>query len=397
MSKIPHELKHLDKKSLQQIARQYKIKNFKRKSPSALKRAIRRYEERLAEKYSALKGTLNSQEAAIEAYRERRLRYLFSPSRFVHTGVHEEYLLEKPEELKLPQVYLEDQLVVMPIDPYHFYAYWDFSTESFNTVQNHFPVCPFSLRIYDITDLVFNGMNAHDFEDETCHPLIREWYVDVTDLFRGRHICVELGYEIQNQFVPLLRSNTIAIPSDTLSSVVHDVFGAFVPIQQLPTSIEKSWQALPTLETPEPDPSTLGQLFFQVYAPPLIQKRPQLEFPRIPAPSFSVKPPDRHGTLPQQEPVPVETNKNEPSHTSLPLNVPSGFRRPLNAVVGESHSIPVHYQESVEEETWREDAQLQPPGASERKRRRAPGGSEHRFQFQPLGASERHQKNRRGV
>lgn len=118
-------LRRLGKKALRRLARQYKIKHFYRKSPASLRRAIRRAQ--LREQQAAGIKPLTPEELAIQrrdaevkAFEEHRLRYLFLPSKFVHKGTHEEYLIEKDEDIELPDYYQENELTAMPIDPLDF-------------------------------------------------------------------------------------------------------------------------------------------------------------------------------------------------------------------------------------------------------------------------------------
>lgn len=281
----------LSKIELQQLAKKYRIKNFKHKTPAALRRAIHRYESRLQQKNQQVQATtnFNAQQTSIrQAYKEHRLRYLFAPSRFVHAGTHEEYLLEKEDELLLPDTYLESTLTALPVDPYHFYVYWDFDTPMAKQVQTLFPYYTFVLRTYDVTDIVFNGQNAHLFWDVACHPFALEWYVNTP--VSGRNVCIELGFLDGSKFKPMLRSGPLLIPAENVSPVVKDVFGQFVPTAaaDAPLAIASAHVVFPVAEESSPVQPPLPQiqeLFFQPYQP-----APQLPVfrPMVPAPEQPV-------------------------------------------------------------------------------------------------------------
>lgn len=303
-SSLPDDpLRRLSKKALIRLARQYKIKHYYRKSPASLRRALRRAMARNpqpAAVEAAAPAELTAEErveqrraAELKAYEEHRLRYLFMPSRFVHKGTHEEYLLEKDDELDLPDFYAEDELVAMPIDPFRFYVYWDFAEETLYDVRSWLAEDnPFSLRIYDVSDLVFNGRNAHNSWESSCHPLVREWYLNAP--VNGRDLLVELGVMQANGFRPLLRSNVVAIPPAAVSSVTRDIFAHFVPIQPL---ADEGLKPLPPQQqdVPPPKPETSAHLFFQEYVPTPVQFNPppppktflgreRLHIPQTPAP-----------------------------------------------------------------------------------------------------------------
>jgi len=291
-------LNALGKKALRRLARKYKIKHFYRKSPASLRRAIRRLRQRKApaeqmltpKQETILTGTsppsLNARQRAeqrrkqeVQAYEEHRLRYLFTPSLFLHKGTHEEYILEKDDEIDLPDFYREDELVALPIDPYRFYLYWDFAEETLYDIRSWLAEDnAFLLRIHDVSNLLFDGNNAHQSWESRCHPLVREWYLDAP--VSGRHLCVELGVLLIDGFRPVLRSNTIYVPPASVSTQVQDTFAFFVPEQLRPQ--DPLPQELPPPDPAEavslplfaPKPETSAHLFFQEYVPSPAQFHP---------------------------------------------------------------------------------------------------------------------------
>lgn len=284
----------LNKKALRQLARKHKIKHYYRKSPASLRRALRRKQKQrlapaLAEARKQLQpqtttsqpeAPLSREQARVKAYEEHRLRYLFAPSKFVHKGTHEEYILEKDDEIELPDFYREDELVALPIDPYRFYVYWDFAEETLYDVRSWIAEDdPFVLRIHDVSQMVFDGSNAHQTWEEPCHPLIREWYLNAP--VSGADFCVELGVRLASGFRPILRSNTIFVPPASVSPVKQDIFAAFVPALPRETDLA----ALPEGALPPPaeappafqsaaKPETSAHFFFQEYVPTPIKYHP---------------------------------------------------------------------------------------------------------------------------
>lgn len=281
-------LRNLGKKALRRLAQQYKIKHFYRKSPAALRRAIRRAQEREQQLLEAgakpgqtpkanLKP-LSPEELAdrkrreeLKAYEEHRLRYLFMPSRFVHKGTHEEFLLEKDEDIELPDFYQQDELVAMPVDPHRFYVYWDFAEETLYDVRSWLAEdAPFLLRIHDVTAIVFNGSNALASWDATCHPLVREWYLNAP--VNGRNLIVELGVVLPGGFRPVLRSNPMFVPPAGVATVTSDVFAHFVPGQ--PRETDQQLKPV-TSEADLPHrPETSAHVFFQEYVPTPVRFHP---------------------------------------------------------------------------------------------------------------------------
>jgi len=70
----------------------------------------------------------------------------------------------------LPQNYGDTKAVLLIRDPFWFYAYWEVNEQSFQEVRQQlghglFEESQKTLRVYDVTDLIFNGQNAHKFFD----------------------------------------------------------------------------------------------------------------------------------------------------------------------------------------------------------------------------------------
>lgn len=294
-------LEQLSKKALRRMARKYKIKHFYRKSPSSLKRAIRRAQKYRSKKESrqeetAIKAPLiesvtpvlkteekyqQRREAEQKAFQEHRSRYLFAPSKFVHKGTHEEYLLEKDEDIELPDFYQEDELVALSVDPNRFYVYWDFSEETLFDVRSWLSEeNRFVLRIYDVTSLVFDGSNAHNSWETSCHPLVREWYLNAP--VDGRDLLVELGVVLKTGFRRILRSNMLSIPPASVSPITHDVFAQFIPYEAAELDDLDPLMESPLLDITHaepaasftPRPETSAHLFFQEYVPSPMQFNP---------------------------------------------------------------------------------------------------------------------------
>lgn len=320
MSTPPKDpLRALSSRVLRQIARHLKIKHYYRKSPSKLRRGItrdctQRHPEntqaeiqRLVNQFTAepIKKSaaptlavtpdkpatppvknLRALEEAVEdrqaaerkAIEEHRLRYLFSPSRFVHKGTHEDFILEKDEEIELPDYYAESELVALPIDPYRFYVYWDFDAARQAEVEGLLTQAPdvFMLRVSDVTGIVYNGSNAHSKTLEPCNPLIKEWYLNTQQ--HDRNLCIELGYRHAKGFEVLLRSNTVYIPPATVSPIRQDKFAQFVPARPVATDrlMEDSHRplTLPAGDRENAAAESLVGAFFEPYQPTSIQFNP---------------------------------------------------------------------------------------------------------------------------
>ena len=296
-------LKRLGRKKLRALGRKHKIKNVKRKSAAALRRALRRAGVQPEQiQSSAQKGAhqLKSnvldpetarRQAELKAYQEHRFRYLYAPSRFAHTGTHAEYLLEKDEELNLPDFYQENDLKILPVDPWQYYLYWDFDAATLAIVQKNLAwEETFILRSYDVTAIAFDGTNAHSSWDAVCHPLVREWYINSP--IHDCHVCVELGILREDGFLPLIRSNTVYIPPAGVSSIRRDIFGTFQPrpLDAVTMITETPAETVASPSTPSHSEAStrVAEFFFQPFVPtpvrldPRPQPRNRIDFATVP-------------------------------------------------------------------------------------------------------------------
>lgn len=119
----------------------------------------------------------------------------------------------------LPFSYGETELVLMPVDPFQIYAYWDFSPEDWNAVcaLKH----PVVLRVYDVTMIRFNGENAHSYFDLPVALEAQNWYVNIWSAEKS--LCADLGWVLPDgSFQRIVRSNVVQTPRAGVS-IYEDV------------------------------------------------------------------------------------------------------------------------------------------------------------------------------
>lgn len=120
----------------------------------------------------------------------------------------------REENYNLPECYDMDRLILLVRDPQWLYIYWDLSEETRKKAQSNLvnPV----LRVYDVSEIIFDGNNAHCYWDIFIHTFTDNWYIPVPN--SGRSYLVELGYYGENNcFISLLRSNSILTPPDKIA------------------------------------------------------------------------------------------------------------------------------------------------------------------------------------
>ena len=129
----------------------------------------------------------------------------------------------------LPQTYGDTKIVILPRDPSWFYTYWEVSSNTINELRGRlgdekYYSSRWVLRVYDVTDLTFNGSNAHKHYDVDVNSDADNWYVNVAEV--NRSWCVDLGlFTKDGQFILIARSNVIIMPRQGVSPITDEQWG----------------------------------------------------------------------------------------------------------------------------------------------------------------------------
>jgi len=121
--------------------------------------------------------------------------------------------------------YGDNRIVLMIRDPYWCFAYWDLSeakqSEIIREIQQSNHQTRLVLRVYDVTDVEFDGSNANDFMDIEISEDATNWYINVKSAARA--YCVDLGLRYPDgRFMTIVRSNVITTPRDSVSPVIDE-------------------------------------------------------------------------------------------------------------------------------------------------------------------------------
>ncbi|AKI97625.1 DUF4912 domain-containing protein [Kosmotoga pacifica] len=116
--------------------------------------------------------------------------------------------LSQPMDFDLPKSYHKDKLVLLPVNPQWVYVYWDFSNETRAKLNRKEAV----LRLHDVTNIFFNGNNAHRTKEIKITIENGNWYFKVD--FSDADYLAEIGYYESSKFVTLFRSNFVRTPCD---------------------------------------------------------------------------------------------------------------------------------------------------------------------------------------
>jgi hypothetical protein len=130
-----------------------------------------------------------------------------------------------PSTQELPAAYGETQITVMVRDPYWAYAYWEIEPYRLKDIQlklgKKFDMAMLILRVYDITNVVFNGTNANRTFDIAITGGANSWHIHLG--VPNRMYCVDIGIRTaQGRFYCLARSGSVSTPRDTISEIVDE-------------------------------------------------------------------------------------------------------------------------------------------------------------------------------
>jgi hypothetical protein len=134
-----------------------------------------------------------------------------------------------PEEFRLPSElpyhYGDDSITLMVRDPHWTYSYWEVSHKKLQSERGRLGEAGddayLALRIYDVTEVDFDGLNDHGHYDIGIYERVGNWYINTG--MPGRSFIVDLGLKTQDgRFITLARSNSVRTPRDSVSDVMDE-------------------------------------------------------------------------------------------------------------------------------------------------------------------------------
>ena len=128
-----------------------------------------------------------------------------------------------PEDL--PYQYNKDKIILQVRDTRWMHAYWEVTGSTFGRLKDElgqeFYRSRKMLRVYDISQIIFNGQNAHRFFDIQVNDLANNWYIDTGG--PGRSWCVDYGLLLSDgRFITIVRSNTAHTPLEGPSGITDE-------------------------------------------------------------------------------------------------------------------------------------------------------------------------------
>lgn len=130
------------------------------------------------------------------------------------------------KQFRFPPGYGDNKIVLLVRDPWWVFSYWEIRRDREEEILKKIESSGDNpeksvLRVYDVTDIKFNGNNAHSFFDIDIKGLANNWYINIGT--PDKAWVVDIGILTKKgSFYMLARSNTVRTPrfgmSDTLDA-----------------------------------------------------------------------------------------------------------------------------------------------------------------------------------
>lgn len=181
-------------------------------------------------------------------------------------------------QYELPQRYGSTRVVLMVRDPYWIHAYWEIAEDISDMVTmalgpEGWLTSKKALRVHDVTDIEFDGNNAHKSINIDIGEHADNWYINVER--PNRSYCAELGLIGKDgRFVCLSRSNTVKTPRAGVSEVIDEEWMTISAIERYypaPTAIPASPEIVSAIS--ERMHLEIGSEFVSEISSPQMQQR----------------------------------------------------------------------------------------------------------------------------
>ncbi|MCM8763401.1 MAG: DUF4912 domain-containing protein, partial [Candidatus Omnitrophica bacterium] len=173
-----------------------------------------------------------------------------------YTGPEAAITQKQPMPWELPAGYGKDEIIVQARDPWWLHAYWELTPSTLERLsyqlKDAFQSAKRTLRVYDVSFIIFDGRNAHRFFDIDIGNDANNWYIDTQA--PGRSWCVDLGLKLADgRFITIKRSNVVTTPLDGPSWLTDEewmipddlfarLYGMSIGVGSSPVGIKKLWE-----------------------------------------------------------------------------------------------------------------------------------------------------------
>lgn len=190
----------------------------------------------------------------------------------------------------LPVSYGDTKIALMPRDPLWMFVYWEISDSAkqyfAQKFSDDFVENSLALRVYDVTDIIFDGTNANRFFDIRVSDRLESWYINVGEF--NRVWCVDLGYVLKDGgFQTITRSNVLALPrygvcpeedtqwasykmfDNNFMEIIGNTSASFVNLTHKEFETEQTWGAKLDNSNLFKTPLPTSNFFAKPYRPPM--------------------------------------------------------------------------------------------------------------------------------
>lgn len=126
----------------------------------------------------------------------------------------------------LPEEYGEDSIALMIVDPRKLFIYWEITEGTFKKYAGNI-----NIRLYDVTDVDFDGMNAKSYLDIAVNNRIGSQYIDVDP---EKAFIADIGImDHAAVFITVARSNKTSTPLAEIAeegALPHRLYETGLPI-----------------------------------------------------------------------------------------------------------------------------------------------------------------------
>lgn len=126
---------------------------------------------------------------------------------------------------ELPYQYDQDKIILQVRDPRWLHTYWEVRGSTLDRLKSElgdeFYRARRVLRVYDVSQIIFDGSNSHRFFDIEIGERANNWYIEAEG--PGRSWCVDLGLLLPGgRFITIVRSNTVTTPIEGPSWITDE-------------------------------------------------------------------------------------------------------------------------------------------------------------------------------
>jgi hypothetical protein len=119
----------------------------------------------------------------------------------------------------LPSEYGENGIILMTVNPYKLFAFWEVRKETLNVFKGKL-----TLRVYDVTDIDFDSMKANSFLDIAVRERVGKTYVNVSP---SKEYIADIGIVYNGIFITIARSPKVSTPGagiPTAEEFLQEIF-----------------------------------------------------------------------------------------------------------------------------------------------------------------------------